>query len=83
MPVRKFRSLQEMEDALWRQPGDPELSRAIASVWEFARRTCPRSFPRGVFKHRTIEDAERQREQWDEANLRAFWQARGGLETLR
>lgn len=83
MPVRKFRSLQEMEDSLWRQPGAPELSRAIASVWEFARRTCPRSFPPGVYKHRSIEDAEHQREQWEGANFRAFWDARGGLKNLK
>ncbi len=51
MPVQKFRSLQDMEDSLWREPG-PELWRAIASVWRFAARTCPKRFPPGVYRHR-------------------------------
>lgn len=77
MPVRKVRDLRELEDALWREPGDPQLAKAIASVWSFAARTCPLRFPPGVYRHRTIEDAERLREQWEEANFRAFWERRG------
>ena len=79
MPVRKFRSLEEMqamEDSLWREPG-PELWRAIASVWRFAERTCPKRFPPGVYRHRSIEDAQRLREVWEEANFRALWGRRG------
>lgn len=74
MPVRKFRSLQDTEDALWREPGDPTLWRAMASVWEFSARTCPRRFPPGVHKHRSIEDAQALREQWEEADFHAFWE---------
>jgi hypothetical protein len=70
MPVRKFRSVQEMEDSLWRPPGEPALWRAIESVWDFAARTCPRKFPPGVYKHRDIEEAQRLREQWEELNFR-------------
>jgi hypothetical protein len=77
MPVRKFRSLQEMEDSLWRNPGDPGLWAAIAAVWGFAARTCPRRFTPGVYRHRSVEDAERQRDAWEEADFRAFWQRRG------
>ncbi len=73
MPVRKFRDLQQMEDALWREPGDPALWRAIAGVWDFAARTCPRSFPPGVHKHRSVEQAQRARDQWEEADFQAFW----------
>lgn len=76
MPVRRFRSLEEMEDTLWREPGDPALWRAIESVWAFADRTCPRRFPPGVYRHHSIEDAERQREQWEQANFEAFWRRR-------
>lgn len=77
MPVRKVRDLQEMEDSLWREPGDPELFRAIDAVWKFAARTCPRHFPPGVYRHRTIEDAQRQRDLWEEADFRALWASRG------
>jgi hypothetical protein len=76
MPVRKFRSVEEMEDSTWREAGDPRLWRAIASVWSFAARTCPKRFPPGVYRHRTIEEAQRQRDVWEEANFRAFWERR-------
>jgi len=77
MPVRKFRSLEEMEESLWREPGDPELWRAIQRVWSFAAQTCPRRFPPGVYRHRSVEEAQKQRDLWEEANFRALWERRG------
>ena len=77
MPVKKIRNLQEMEDSLWREPGDPGLWRAIDAVWKFAERTCPQRFPPGVYRHRTIEDAQRQRDLWEAQNFKAFWERRG------
>jgi hypothetical protein len=78
MPVRKFRDVSEMEDTLWREPGDPELFRAIASVWDFAARTCPRRFPPGVYRHRSIEEAKALREKWEEADFQALHASRRG-----
>ncbi|MEO6327012.1 MAG: hypothetical protein ABIT01_20500 [Thermoanaerobaculia bacterium] len=75
MPVRKFRDVSEMEDT-WREPGDPALFRAIESVWDFAERTCPMRFPPGVYKHRSIEDAQALVEVWAEQNFRAFQERR-------
>jgi hypothetical protein len=77
MPVKKFRSLQEMEKSLWHEPGDPALWRAIRRVWDFAARTCPRRFPPGVYKHRSIEEAQRQREIWQEQDFQELWRHRG------
>jgi hypothetical protein len=80
MPVRKFRNMAEMvemEDSLWRSPGDPDLWRAIDRVWRFAATTCPRRFPPGVYRHRSIEEAKRQREVWAEEDFRALWKRRG------
>jgi len=74
MPLRKFRSLQEMEDALWYSPGDPALALAIRRVWDFAARTAPRRFPAGVHKHRSIESAQALRDQWEEKDFRLFWE---------
>jgi hypothetical protein len=77
MPVRKFRHLEEMEDALWRKPGDPALWRAIDAVWAFAAETCPQRFPPGVYRHRNLQEAERLRDRWEEDNFKAFWSRRG------
>lgn len=73
MPVRKFRSVEEM-GLPWRRLDDPALTTVIAAVWEFADRTCPRSFPPGIHKHRSIEDAQDRRREWEEANFRAYWE---------
>lgn len=72
MPIRKFRDVSEMEDTLWYEPGDPALFAAIARVWDFARRTCPMRFPPGVYKHRSLAEADEQRERWEAANFEAF-----------
>jgi len=56
MPVRKFRNVEELNQPIWRRPGDPALFRAIAAVWAFARSTRPRRFPPGVRKFRSIEE---------------------------
>jgi hypothetical protein len=76
MPVRKFRDVSEMEDTLWYERADPALPRAIAGVWDFAARMCPLQFPRGVHKYRSIDDANADRERWEEANFQAFQQRR-------
>ena len=63
MPVRKFRSIEEMSaEPAWRSPGDPALYRAMAFVWELARRMNPRRFPPGVYKYRSIEEMDQARQ---------------------
>jgi hypothetical protein len=71
MPVRRFRDVSEMEDTLWHERG-PELFGAIRRVWDFAARTVPLRFPPGVHRHRSIEEADAQRERWAQANFDAF-----------
>lgn len=62
MPVRKFRSVEEMNTPVWRRAGDPALFRAIAGLWNVGRRTSTRRFPVGVQKHSSIEALERAQE---------------------
>lgn len=64
MPVRKFRSVAEMDAASWRAPDDPDLWRAIAATWALADRLYPTRFPAGVYKHPNIESLNRQTEAW-------------------
>jgi hypothetical protein len=73
MPVRRFRSIEEMKaQPMWRRPGDPALYRAIAAVWEMGMRTGVHRFPPGVYKHHSMEDLNAQTERWMEENFRAF-----------
>ena len=71
MPVRRFRDVSEMEDTLWRERG-PELFDAIRRVWSFADRTVQPRFPRGVYRHRSVEEMNAQDERWAQANFDAF-----------
>jgi len=70
MPVKKFRDVSEIEEVTYER-GSRRLFEVIAHVWGLSDRICPLRFPPGVFKHRSIEDAERLREQWEDANFRA------------
>lgn len=57
MPVQKFRSIGDMNAAtvLRRAQDDfDRFTRHCARYWAIA----PRTFPRGVFKFRTLEEAE-------------------------
>jgi hypothetical protein len=56
MPIRRFRSVEEMNRPNWRQPGSPELYRAIERVWSFGRRTSRIRFSPGVYRYRSIEE---------------------------
>ena len=58
MPLRRFRSVEEMNEPVWREPGDPELYRAIRAVWERGLRTHPRRFTPGLRKFRSIEEMQ-------------------------
>jgi hypothetical protein len=82
MSVRRFRSVEEMKrEAHWRAAGTPGLWQAIARVWDLGRRTAPRRFPPGVYRHRSIESLEALSEQWAEAQFREHQRAATLRET--
>jgi hypothetical protein len=64
MGVQRFRSIEEMNAA-------PVRRRHAADVEQFLRHCArfwaiaPRRYPRGVFKFRTIDDAQAARERLD------------------
>lgn len=76
MPLERFRDFDEARRAQWVAKGDPALGRRIRSLWAFARRLAPGSGPRGVRRYRTIEEANRDREQWTAERARRLRQER-------
>jgi hypothetical protein len=59
MPVQKFRSIEEMNKApvLESQPDFERFLRHCRRYWAIS----PKRYPRGVFKFRTIEEAQKAR----------------------
>ena len=72
MPVRKFRSVEEMEDTVWLARDDPELWPTVAALWARSAVLAPRRYPPGVYKHRSITDANRLSEAWDQERIDAL-----------
>ena len=70
MPIRKLRSLSEAEQSCWRDPDDPMLWKHIASLWRLARVLAKPSFPPGVYRHRSIEEAGLQTKDWERRSPR-------------
>ena len=70
MPVQRFRSAEQMGAApiLVTSGGSfDRFLRHCARYWALA----PRTYPRGVFRFRTIEDAQAERERVAKDSIRA------------
>ena len=67
MPLQKFRSGEEMNAApVLTRPGEgfDRFARHCARYWNFA----PRVYPRGVFRFRSVEEAQEARRRISEGN---------------
>lgn len=64
MPVFKFKTFEKAEKALWNFHPDEAYFLRIIKLFEFAQRLNPVCYPRGIFKYRSIEDANKQSEEW-------------------
>ena len=70
MPVRRWRSLDEAERTLGIDPGSAMLWRTIADLWALSDRLWPPRFTPGVYRHRSILEANRLVESWQAAAIR-------------
>lgn len=57
MPVRKFRSVEEMPPVFW-EPGDPQAMELLAELMALALSVLP-PYPRGVFSYTGMDDPRR------------------------
>ncbi len=63
MPVRKFRSVTEMLPSPL-LPLDPQNLKLACDLSTTAIRLRPLQIPAGVYKHRSLEEAQRLRRSW-------------------
>lgn len=62
MPVQKFTSFEEAEKSLWNFSMDDAHFRRVRELWDFADKLCTFSYPKGVFKFRSLEEAHAHRQ---------------------
>lgn len=60
MPVQKFRSIEEMNKAADPFSQEPPFERFVRLCAQY-RAIAPKRYPRGVFKFRSIEEAQKAR----------------------
>ncbi|OQX95511.1 hypothetical protein B6I21_05030 [candidate division KSB1 bacterium 4572_119] len=68
MPVYKYKSFEEAEKALWNFNPDEAYIDRVAELWDFADELNPIKYPRGVFKFKTIQEANKHREEIERAH---------------
>lgn len=71
MPVRKYRSIEEMPGPSPLTPLRAENLEAACELTEMAYRMRPWRFVPGVRKYRSIEEANRSRARWEAEAIRA------------
>ena len=63
MPVYRYSSFEEAQQALWRFETDAEYYRMLADLFRLGRRLAPPESPArpvGVFRYRSLEEAEKK-----------------------
>ncbi len=73
MPLRKYRNLEEMNrQRQWLATGDATILTKIRYLWRFSELllkpvgTC---IPRGVRKYRSVEEANSERNRWEQERV--------------
>jgi hypothetical protein len=73
MPVQKYRRIEDMPDAALRyDAGDPAIPNKIRYLWRLSEAllggvgTC---IPRGVRKYRSIEEANEDRDRYEQERV--------------
>lgn len=70
MPIYKYKTFEEAERALWNFHPDEEYFKRVAELWDFADKLNPIKYPKGIFKFKTLEEANRHREEIELAHTK-------------
>ncbi len=70
MPVYKYKSFKEANDALIVINPDENYYKMLSGFYETFGKLLNKKFPHGVYKFRTIKEAQVQKEEWILGKLR-------------
>ena len=76
MPVYKYKTFKEADYALWNFHPDEAYYKQVADLWDFADKLNPIRYPPGIFKFKTIEEANRHRKEFEMAHAKKLRQKR-------
>ncbi len=66
MPVYRFKTHEDAQRTLWREPGDPHIGPTLRAIWSLSSAlTGDWVPPRGVYKFHSIEEANAHRNAWE------------------
>ncbi len=68
MPVRKYRSVEDMPPPALHTPLDAANLKIVCELSATAIRLAPRSFPPGVHRYRSVTEACERREAWERSS---------------
>ncbi|MBN2318443.1 MAG: hypothetical protein JXR49_05170 [Acidobacteria bacterium] len=68
MTLYKFKTFEEAEKQLWCFEPDEAYYKSLRALFRFFCRINPPSCPAGIFKYRSLADADRQKKDWDMQN---------------
>ena len=67
MPVYKFRSFEEAEQALWHFHPAEEYYNKLPRLWEFAGQLYPVKYPHGIIKLSSMKEANEHRQAMEDS----------------
>ena len=70
MPVYKYKTFEKAQRALWNFHPDENYFKQVSDLWDTADKLCPIRYPRGVFKFKSIKEAQKQRKEWEIAHAK-------------
>ncbi|NIU02164.1 MAG: hypothetical protein GWN01_15050 [Nitrosopumilaceae archaeon] len=70
MSIYKFRTFEDAEKALWNFHPDEGYYERLRDLWDFADRLNPIEYPKGIFKFKTLQEANEHREKWELAHAK-------------
>ena len=70
MPVYRYRSFEEAQQALWRFETGVGYYRMLAELFHLGRQLSPPAHRTGIFRFRSLEEANVQRRLWDREAIR-------------
>ena len=63
MPLYKYKTFEDAEKALWNFHPDKKYYDKISELWNFADKLSSIKYPKGIFKYKSIEEANKHREE--------------------